>query len=632
MKRVARITITYLTFNILFALQKPLFFLVTQNCSVYHIDTPWNTIWQTILHGHNLDTSLSGYLCLFPTLILIASIYIHERFSRTAWNVYMGLVALLISMTFILNVCLYPYWRFPLDSTPLFYFFSSPADAFASTSIWISIIGVVLTLLLTTGIWLTLRWKNPKKHQPIERHRWRECICLFCILGLLFLAIRGGVTVSTMNTGKVYFSKNIYVNHVAVNPMFSLMESLTHQEDFGSQYRYINEREAHDIFKTMQYQGDKNTYALLNEQARSSARPTDIVLVIVEGLANDLLPSIGSHKDVAVKIDSIARQGILFTNFYANSFRTDRGLVAILSGFPAQPVHSIMKYPAKSAALPSLARSLNQAQGYKSVYYYGGDVDFANQRSYLVSQEYQTIISDKDFPISDKLSKWGVPDHILAKKIIEDIKQEKDKGPWFRVLQTSSSHEPFDVPYSRLKDKRLNAFAYTDSVIGNLIRQYRKLPQWKHTLIIIVADHVGAYKEQLDNYDITRYQIPLILTGGTIRQPMRINLVGSQNDIAATLLGQLGINHNDFLFSKNMMSDRSPHFAFFTVPDAFGIVTKDNAAIFDNKSKRTVFKKGKDKGDVKKGKAYLQTLYNVIDGLSSNRPTTSSNNTKPQKK
>lgn len=632
MKRLGKIAVTYITFLILFALQKPLFFLATKSCSASPIDAPLSIVWQTIRHGESLDASMSGYLCLLPTLILFASIYIREEIARKAWNIYMGVATLLISMTFILNISLYPYWHFPLDSTPLFYFFSSPADAFASTSIWTSILGFVLTLLLAIAMWFILRWKKSKKRPPLERHRWKECVGLIICLVLLFSVIRGGITVSTMNTGQAYFSKNIYVNHVAVNPMFSLMESFAHQEDFGSQYRYMNDGEAHNIFNTMTYQGNDNNYSLLNDQGRASTQPVDIVLLIVEGLANDLLPSIGSQKEVAVEIDSIAQHGILFTNFYANSFRTDRGLVSVLSGFPAQPVHSIMKYPAKSAALPSLVRSLNQARGYKSVYYYGGDVDFANQRSYLVSQGYQTIISDKDFPIGDKLSKWGVHDHILVDKFLKDVKQEKDKGPWFRVLQTSSSHEPFDVPYSRLKDKRLNAFAYTDSVIGNMMRQYRKLPQWKNTLVVIVADHVGGYKEQLDNYDITRYQIPLILTGGAIRQPMKINLVGSQNDIAATLLGQLGINHEDFLFSKNMMSDQSPHFAFFTVPDAFGVITKDNAIIFDNKSKSSVYKKGNTSVIEKQGKAYLQTLYDVIDCLSSNHLATSSKHTNSQKK
>ena len=147
----------------------------------------------------------------------------------------------------------------------------------------------------------------------------------------------------------------------------------------------------------------------------------------------------------------------------------------------------------------------------------GGDADFCNMRSYLVSQGYQHIISDANFPIEDKLSKWGVPDHILAAKMMEDIKaQQNEKRPMLRILQTSSSHEPFEVPYHRLKDKRLNAFAYTDSVMGAIVREYRKLPRWKNTLIVFVPDHVGGYKENLNDHDRSRYQIPLILAGGAI--------------------------------------------------------------------------------------------------------------------
>ena len=181
-----------------------------------------------------------------------------------------------------------------------------------------------------------------------------------------------------------------------------------------------------------------------------------------------------------------------------------------------------------------------------------------------------------------------------------------------RIFQTSSSHEPFDVPYSRLKDKRLNAFAYTDSVVGHLIREYSKLPRWKNTLVVLVPDHVGGYKEHLDNFDRSRYQIPLILAGGAIARPMKVALIGSQNDIAATLLGQLGVKHQDFLFSKNMMSDATPKFAFFDVPDAFGMVSEDNSIIYDNKAQKVVYDQGKKGYNLKRGQAYLQKLYDDI--------------------
>ena len=547
-------------------------------------------------------------------------------------NIYFIIASLFITCSFLLNTSLYPYWKYPLDSTPLFYFFTSPADAIASVSIWQVILSIVILIVLTIGVWFTLRMRGEKRQQysrygygygrlgsgkrnrfdDFDRHRGRTSIILLLLTGLLFLPIRGGITVSTMNTGQAYYSQNAFLNHSAVNPLFSLMESITHQEDFASQYRFMKDKEADKIFATMTSTSDENTYPLLNEATFKKGTP-DILIVIMESFASDIMPSMGSYKDVAVCLDSIAQQSILFTRFYANSFRTDRGLVSILSGYPAQPTTSIMRYPRKTSQLPSIARNLAKYKNYKTTYYYGGDADFCNMRSYLVSQGYQHIISDANFPIEDKLSKWGVPDHILAAKMIEDIKaQQNEKHPMLRILQTSSSHEPFEVPYHRLKDKRLNAFAYTDSVMGAIVREYRKLPRWKNTLIVFVPDHVGGYKEQLNDHDRSRYQIPLILAGGAISRPMKVGIIGSQHDIAATLLGQLGVEHREFTFSKNMMSDATPKFAFFAVNDAFGIVSEENSLIYDNRAKRIVYDKG-DKGfNLKRGQAYLQKLYDDL--------------------
>ena len=163
-----------------------------------------------------------------------------------------------------------------------------------------------------------------------------------------------------------------------------------------------------------------------------------------------------------------------------------------------------------------------------------------------------------------------------------------------------------------MKNKRLNAFAYTDSVVGNLLRQYSRLPGWNNTLIVIVPDHVGGYKKHLDNFSVSRYQIPLILAGGAIAGPMRIDVLGTQHDIAATLLGQLHVRHDDFRFSKNLLSTKTPKFAFFTVPDAFGMITGDGAVIYDNKQQKAVYKKGDGSMVLQKGKAYLQKLYDDL--------------------
>ena len=632
MKQIIWFVKTYATFVVLFVLQKPLFLFLEKGSATQPVDNIFTELPAVIWHGLPLDLSMAGYLSVIPGFLSIAVVWLKRDLVKPIMNIYFIIASLFITCSFLLNASLYPYWKYPLDSTPLFYFFTSPADAIASVSIWQVILSIVILIVLTVGVWFTLRMRGEKRQQysrysygyggfgsgkrnrfdDFDRHRGRTSIILLLLTGLLFLPIRGGITVSTMNTGQAYYSQNAYLNHSAVNPLFSLLESITHQEDFASQYRFLKDKEADKIFATMTSTSDENTYPLLNEATFKKGTP-DILIVIMESFASDIMPSMGSYKDVAVCLDSIAQQSILFTRFYANSFRTDRGMVSILSGYPAQPTTSIMRYPRKTSQLPSIARNLAKYKNYKTTYYYGGDADFCNMRSYLVSQGYQHIISDANFPIEDKLSKWGVPDHIVAARMMEDIKaQQNEKRPMLRILQTSSSHEPFEVPYHRLKDKRLNAFAYTDSVMGAIVREYRKLPRWKNTLIVFVPDHVGGYKENLNDHDRSRYQIPLILAGGAISRPMKVGIIGSQHDIAATLLGQLGVEHREFTFSKNMMSDATPKFAFFAVNDAFGIVSEENSLIYDNRAKRIVYDKGEKGFNLKRGQAYLQKLYDDL--------------------
>ena len=401
------------------------------------------------------------------------------------------------------------------------------------------------------------------------------------------------------------------------------MESLSKQKDFAAQYRFMDAAEADTLFATLQ---DPQALAVADthisqpvDTLLTTQRP-DVLFIILESFSSHLMESLGGTPGVAVCLDSLAAEGVLFTNIYANSFRTDRGLVAVLSGYPAQPTTSIMKYPRKTQSLPAIAGSLRKA-GYRTKYYYGGDADFTNMRSYLMSSGFEEIVSDQDFPVSDRLSKWGAHDHLLFDRLLADLQAEAEPSaadtdvPCYRVLQTSSSHEPFEVPYSRLQNNRLNAFAYTDSCVGSFIRRFKELPQWQNTLIVLVPDHLGAYPEDVTNFELRRYHIPLLLAGGAVKEPRRIDTYGSQHDLAATLLSQLGLPHGVFAFSKDLLNPEAPHFAFFTVPDAFGMVTPDNQLIYDCQADRVVVDEGTSPGrNLAPGKAYLQKLYDDLAG------------------
>ena len=233
-------------------------------------------------------------------------------------------------------------------------------------------------------------------------------------------------------------------------------------------------------------------------------------------------------------------------------------------------------------------------------------------RSYLVSSGIEMIISDKDFPLSERTGKWGAQDHVLFQRLMKDLKEEKQKEPFLKLVQTSSSHEPFEVPFHRLDDKILNSFAYADSCVGDFVKQYQETPLWKNTLFVLVPDHQGAYPYPIEN-PLDGQTIPLILIGGAIKQPLVVDTYASQIDIAATLLAQLGLPHDEFTFSKNIMNPASPHFAYFTRPNYFGMITADNQLVYNLDANTVQLDEGTAKGaNLEKGKAFLQKLYDDL--------------------
>ena len=90
--------------------------------------------------------------------------------------------------------------------------------------------------------------------------------------------------------------------------------------------------------------------------------------------------------------------------------------------------------------------------------------------------------------------------------------------------------------------------------------------------------------------------------------------IGSQIDISATILAMLGLPHDEFMYSKDLLDADAPHFAVFTFPDAMGLIDSTGYAIFDN-TQKTVAASSADKSvddRTKKSKAYLQKLYDYL--------------------
>lgn len=606
---VGNVILNMVMFTAISVILKPVFMFY--NHSAFK-DCNFTDYLAVIWHGLPMDVSVAGYFTIIPALLALISIWLHPALVRILHRTYLALASFLISIVYCTDAVLYGFWQFRIDSTPFFYFLSSPKDALASVPIWWVLLGIVVVLLLTAVLFFILckTIGTFPESKGIAKDRLIASGVMVVVLALLFVPIRGSLGTSTMNLGRVYYSENQKLNHAAINPCFSLLSSLMNDEDTKDQYRFMAADEANKLFsqitdKTKQG-GTDAVFKLLNTN-----RP-NIVMVVLESFSAHIMKSMGGTANVAVNMDKWANEGVLFTNFYANSFRTDRGLAAILAGYPAQPTMSIMKYPNKTGNMPMFPQKLKKA-GYQLKYYYGGDADFTNMRSFVTTAGFEDLISDADFPIKLRLSKWGVPDQYVFDRALADIKSQAPNATHLSVIQTSSSHEPYDVPFKKLNNKILNAFAYTDNCLGKFVAALKKLPSWKNTLVVLVPDHQGCYPEDMDNYSPQRYHIPLLLLGGALKAKGPIATLGSQADIAATLLSQLGFSYSEFTFSKDMLNPNVPHFAFSTVPNAFMMKTTDNTVFYNCETNKTILDNGKTPGkDLPYGKAYLQKLYDDI--------------------
>lgn len=583
-------------------LQKPVFMLY--NAAEAHATA--GTWLAVVRHGLTLDLTVAGYVAALPLLLLLATLWVRlpRRGALAALDLYFGLVAAFAAVTFAVNVALYPHWGFPLDSTVLIYL-SDPREAMASVDWATGVRQTLLALLYGGAFWWTLH-RIARRWFDAEPLPWRwaapASAAMLLLAGLDFLAIRGGVGASVANVSKVAFSSDTLLNHAAVNPAFSLLSTLGERDDYASEYPFFAEEELAARLDAIA--GDRE--APPAERLLTTERP-DVVVVILESFARTIMDERIDGEWVMPRMQQLKSEGVWFENFFANSFRTDRGEVAILSGYPAQTRISIMKLPSKCRELPSLARSFSRA-GYATEFVYGGDLNFTDQASYMYATGWQRLVWQKDLSFDTPAADWGYDDRVMGDLFAERVIDMAQGGGHFLAgWLTLSSHTPFDVPYDRFDDKLLNAMAFTDDCVGRLVDRLRASPAWDNLLVVLVADHGYPYPADLPYDTPLRHRIPMLWLGGAVASPRTVETYASQIDLAATLLGQAGLPHDDFAFSRDIFVPRERPFGYYVFNEGFGVVDASGQAIWDGAADR--LHEGSDPELADLGRTLLQATY-----------------------
>jgi phosphoglycerol transferase MdoB-like AlkP superfamily enzyme len=499
------------------------------------------------------------------------------------------------------------------------FYLQFPKEALASINMTFSLVVLLLVYILFIGGVIALFHQIVFKNFKLKINFSTFKLLKINILNILFFAAivavgaRGGTNLAPFNASYVYFSNRPILNHTALNASWSLVFSsiLSEKEE---EYNYLSEKELSEHLNTLKQETKcDSTISIL-----TTKRP-NIILVILEGWTSDIVKSLGGIEGVSPNFENLIDEGLLFNNFYASGDRTYKGVPAILSGFPALPNGSVIKYTSKMENLNSISNSLKQ-KNYATSFLYGGELSFANIRAYIQHCNYESVIDKFDFlPAAYKNSKWGIHDHVLFERAIRELKNETK--PFFTTILTQSSHEPYDVPmetrFSGNSNNELfkNSVFYTDKSLGAFMDQAKEQEWYDSTLFIFLADHGKNLPLNRANWSPEMFKIPLLFYGEVLKKRYHGNEIekyGSQTDLAKTLLHQMSFNKTDFYFSRNLL-DCSKDFAFYTFNGGFGWVTPNEELVFDIKSEKLFYEnyKTKDKNfhnELLNAKAYLQKL------------------------
>lgn len=550
----------------------------------YHVnEIPKNTgllsCLMVFLYSFRLDLSTIAFLA--PLYIIIKSIQISYS---TRWlNIL--LKSLIYTYVFLVSfihsgeVIAYYEWGHKLTSR-VFMHLAMP-DEVVRTADGSSIFHFTLLLLIELSVAFLLLRKvksiidSPSHEKPTTLFPYLKSIAtIFVGLPICLILARGGVQQIPINIDAAYFSKHQILNDVSVNSCYF----------FGNSFVLYNKSDASEHLPKITPQAAQleinRLFAFNREHENnfiSEARP-NIVIIILEGWSANAMGSIKPCKTATPNFDNLAKEGLLFTKIYATNTTSEIGNTSIFAGYPSIPETAISLYPEKHRNLPTINEKL-QNKGYSTHYLFSGDLKYGNIKGFLMEHHFDELEDEADFPKELKRGKLNYYDQDLYTLLLKKI--SVTKSPFLHCAFTGSTHSPYDYPllkknpFSGEEDNYLNSMVYADQCLGDFITKSKKTSWYKNTIFVVVSDHGHASPGINSPFETAFFNIPMLIFGEPIIKEYRgkkINKIGSQADLAATLLHQLHMDSKEFLYSKDLMSPNAHEFAFYSTIRGYGYI------------------------------------------------------------
>ncbi len=584
----------------------------------YNLDTSNHSfveLAEPFMYAIRLDLSTVCYL-IFPLFLLwIIHLFVPVRHFRLFHKIYFLIFIPVLAFGMVTGLEIYHEWGYQINRDAMSYL-QFPKELWASSlnsplGLLFAIYSIYSFLFLRWGLRITDRCQNIADEASGLNFKWivkNGGVGIISIF-LFGVCLRGGLQQAPINQSFAYYSTNPTMNAAAVNTVWNLIYSYS-REAHKNPYQFFTKDEMKGLIVPVE---NNNIVPQI-----FSGKNNNIVLIILESTASEMFKSMGSKNQFTVYMDSLITNGLLFNNIYGSEKRTDRGIVSILSGYPSLPLVSIIKQPDKARTLSFLPKRFKKV-GYETSFIYGGESEFANMKSYLLNAGFNQIIDKNNFDEKDMNSKWGAHDHVVFNHALDEIK--KMKVPFFATILTLSSHEPFEIPMAPVfkgNDRQTlykNSIIYLDRSLGDFMSDISQKPYYDNTIFIFIADHGFRVGDAINWYP-RRHGIPFFIYGEPLKKEWRgkvVSVVGSQIDLAKTILDQFSMDTEGFGFSRNLLS-KSTGSAFYTFNHGFGWIEEQQSLVYDHELKNVIYFNDGVSDSINnhlfnKGRAYLQNAY-----------------------
>lgn len=591
---------------LLFAVQQALFFAINFDS----IDCSWYQLAHSFWMGIKMNLSATVYIVLLPMVWSIVGLYapINKALNKflPAYTLVLIVICAFIGTT---DAALYRMWGTKITSRALGYL-AYPKDL-APTLFVPDNLGAFLVLAAECiGFYkLYQLFFKPFEERPSASFPVKILVSLG-LPAVSFIALRGGTQNVPLNRNQVFYSDHAILNYAALNGFWNLADLLNKPpETEVNPYTFMPDDQASQLVVKAHEVPIDTTVSILKTN-----RP-NIVMVFLESWSADVMECLGGEKGITPQFGELAKEGLLFTRCYATGFRTEQGMLALLSAYPAQPTGSIIKQFGKFDKLPNLYRTLKK-EGYHPSFYSGGSLQFDNIEGYLRAAGVEQMIGENEWSFT-KYTHWGAYDEetfAMHGKAIATLPQ-----PFFTGLTTMITHEAFEgeVPVyftgdaDKTNDAYRNSMHYADSCLFAYIKFAQQQPWYENTLFILVADHGCRFPLKRNNFDIERHKIPMLFIGGALKDNWKgktFDQTASHTDVAATLLHQLQLDASAYVRSKDLFNPYAPKFAYYAFDNGFGWITDSTHVIYDHTRLQEITGNNAPRL-LETGKAYLQSQY-----------------------